>query len=99
MYFIQSQSTNRHKVLEQSAINLPTCAKEDKTHGEHLLRYKTQQQVLSPKRNCANPNNCDYPVISQRDIYPDLGVSEVREMLSNTSNVARCPAINIPDMW
>jgi hypothetical protein len=29
MYFIQSQSTNRHKVLEQSAINLPTCAKED----------------------------------------------------------------------
>jgi hypothetical protein len=42
MYFIQ-KSTNRHKVLEQSAINLPTCAKEDKTHGEHLLRYKTQQ--------------------------------------------------------
>jgi hypothetical protein len=44
MYFIQSQSTNRHKVLEQSAMNLPTCAKEDKTHGEHLLRYKTQQK-------------------------------------------------------
>jgi hypothetical protein len=46
MYFIQSQSTNRHKVLEQSAMNLPTCAKEDKTHGEHLLRYKTQQPLI-----------------------------------------------------
>jgi hypothetical protein len=33
MYFIQSQSTNRHKVLGQSAINLPTCAKEGKHMG------------------------------------------------------------------
>jgi hypothetical protein len=62
MYFIQSQSTNRHKVLEQSAINLPTCAKEDKTHGEHLPRYKTQQDKLANKKKTIYNNNIYYNI-------------------------------------
>jgi hypothetical protein len=46
MYFNQSQSTNRHKVLGQSAINLPTCAKEGKhmgntSQGTNLNTMKT----------------------------------------------------------
>jgi hypothetical protein len=49
MYFIQSQSTNRHKVLGQSAKNLPTCAKEGKHMGNTTPRYKTQHSLLPRK--------------------------------------------------
>jgi hypothetical protein len=52
-HFNQSQSENRQKYKVQSVMSFPHVLRRSKAHGEHLPRYKSQQEegAKGPKGN------------------------------------------------